>query len=66
MKRLLAHDPFPDAPPKYIRAELYRYRMAPLRDRAYWQREWLGEYMRPVRLGDPDLDEFLAAHGWER
>jgi hypothetical protein len=24
---LLAHDPFPDAPPKYVRAELYRYEL---------------------------------------
>ena len=24
--RLLRHNPFPDAPPRYVRAQLYRYR----------------------------------------
>jgi hypothetical protein len=65
VKRLLANDPFPDAPPKWIRAELYRYEMAPFGDRAWWRRERVSEYMRPLRLGDPDLVDFVDAHGWQ-
>src|SRR5438067_8019718 len=32
---LLADNPFPNAPPHYIRARLYRYRFAPIRDRTW-------------------------------
>ncbi|MGW0558252.1 lipase maturation factor family protein [Streptomyces sp. NPDC002926] len=52
--RLLAHNPFPDAPPAYVRARLYRYRYTTwreLRDTgAWWHRTYLREYLRPTRL----------------
>jgi hypothetical protein len=69
---LLARDPFPDRPPRFIRARLYRYELTTCRDkgRAWWKRRLLtatdrpggAEYMRPVSLGDPNLEEFLAEH----
>jgi hypothetical protein len=60
---LLAKDPFPDAPPRFIRARLYEYRLAPLSSRAWWIRSNPTEYMRPVSLGDPELGTFLDEHG---
>ena len=49
-KRLLAIDPFPDEPPRFIRILLYRYRFTrPSEEtRNWWQRTLLGEYLRPV------------------
>jgi len=63
---LFSRDPFPDAPPRWIRADLYRYRFTRLGDGsgAWWQRERVSEYMRPVSLEDPDLLDFLEEHGW--
>ncbi|WP_378734526.1 lipase maturation factor family protein [Nocardia brasiliensis] len=53
--RLLRHNPFPDAPPKYVRARLYEYRFSTrqelLRDRAWWQRTLVGEYLPPLTSG---------------
>ncbi len=51
---LLRHDPFHGAPPRYVRARLYRYRFTTPRERrasgAWWHRELLGDYLRPVTL----------------
>jgi len=52
--RLFANNPFPGAPPRYIRAVLYRYRMtdgdAPCRTGEFWKREAVGLYYPPARL----------------
>ena len=54
---LLAGNPFPDAPPRYVRALLYDYRFTDLgtwrRDGLWWRREPLGAFTRTVTL-DPD------------
>ena len=42
---LIANNPFPDAPPHYIRARLYRYQFAPIGDKAWWKREPVGEWL---------------------
>jgi hypothetical protein len=51
---LLERDPFPDAPPRYIRATFYRYRFTTSSERsqtgAWWKRQELGEYLQPVSL----------------
>jgi predicted DCC family thiol-disulfide oxidoreductase YuxK len=51
---LIEKNPFPDAPPKYIRARTYDYEFTtPARHREsgeWWRREYLGEYMPPVSL----------------
>jgi len=45
---LLAHNPFPDQPPRYLRVDAYRYRFSDnsLRDKTgqWWQREALGPF----------------------
>src|SRR5262249_11785158 len=52
--RLLRHNPFPDSPPRYVRAELYQYRFTTLaelrRDRAWWHRTRLTWYVSPMAL----------------
>jgi len=68
VKRLLARDPFPGRPPRYIRMDLYRYEFTRIGDGsgAWWKRTYLGEYLRPVSAEDPELQRFLAAYGWAR
>ncbi len=54
--RLLAANPFPDAPPQSVRATLYQYRFSTAEERkrtgAWWAREDGTEYLRPVTLRD--------------
>ncbi len=66
VRPLFSRDPFPDAPPKWIRAEIYWYRFTRPgdRSRAWWRRDHVDSYLRPVRLDDPELLEFLRQHGW--
>lgn len=69
---LLAKDPFAGGPPpRWVRARLFRYRLTTWSTRAegWWRREQgrspcveCSEYLRPIALGDPDLEAFLAAH----
>lgn len=51
---LLAENPFPDAPPKQIRATLHHYRMATLEEHrqsgVWWTREDRGEVLPPISL----------------
>jgi len=51
---LLAVNPFPEAPPKYIRAEFYNYQFTDAATRratgAWWQRTRVGEYLPVVSL----------------
>jgi hypothetical protein len=52
--RLLRHNPFPKSPPRYVRAQLYRYRFTTAtelrRDHAWWHRTLEGAYLRPIAL----------------
>lgn len=52
--RLLHHNPFPDAPPHYVRAVLHHYRFTSRRELretgAWWHRTRVREYLAPVRL----------------
>jgi hypothetical protein len=63
---LLATNPFPQKPPRYIRAVLYRYQFAPPGnpERAWWKRTELGEWIPPLSADDPRLRAILAAYGW--
>jgi hypothetical protein len=51
---LLRSNPFPDAPPRWVRATFYEYRFTtPAERRAtgeWWKRKYLGIYLSPVRL----------------
>jgi hypothetical protein len=63
---LLAGNPFPESPPRYIRAKLFRYRFAPPGnpEGAWWEREAVGNWIPPLSSGDPRLLRALRAYGW--
>lgn len=53
--RLLRRSPFPaDAPPRFVRARLFRYRYTSWRELretgACWERTFVREYLPPTRL----------------
>jgi hypothetical protein len=54
VERLLAHNPFPEKPPKYVRAMYYRYRFTTASERRqtgnWWKRQELREYLPTVSL----------------
>ena len=48
---LFGTNPFPDKPPKYLRAEMYYYRFSDRdAERAWWKREYRGPYTPVVSL----------------
>ena len=47
---LFARNPFPDAPPKFIRADWYRYRFTKPGERGWWTRTFVAEYLPAVTL----------------
>jgi hypothetical protein len=53
---LLQRNPFPDAPPHYLRAVVYQYRFTTFAEHratgAWWHREISGLYLPPLTLGD--------------
>jgi len=61
---LLVNNPFPNAPPHYIRARLYRYQFAPIGDNAWWKREPIGEWLPVLSTDDSELRHFLVAMDW--
>ena len=48
--RLMAHNPFPDQPPIYVRAVLYSYQFTGWGEGGWWRREARGLYAPPVSL----------------
>lgn len=67
---LLAGNPFPEKPPRYVRALVYRYRFAPLTgagsEGAWWSRERVGNWFPAVSLYSPEFRQFLQAFGLVR
>jgi hypothetical protein len=63
---LFRSNPFPDAPPRFVRAMLYRYRFAEPGDPEgrWWTREPLGLWLPPLSADDSRLRRFLADAGW--
>ncbi len=60
----LAHDPFPDRPPRAIRAARYRYRFTGPGETGWWTREFIGLRVRPLTRNDPALEAALERYGW--
>jgi hypothetical protein len=58
--RLLRHNPFSDDPPRYVRAQLYRYRFTTAaelrRDHTWWHRTLEGNYLRPISTSQAAAD----------
>jgi Lipase maturation factor len=47
---LLANNPFPNAPPRFIRADWYRYGFTKPGEGAWWTRTYVGPYLPPMTL----------------
>ncbi len=54
--QLFSRNPFPNAPPHFIRSRFYRYRFTSAEERrqsgAWWKREELGEYARTISVDE--------------
>ncbi|WP_235906492.1 lipase maturation factor family protein [Ginsengibacter hankyongi] len=63
---LFANNPFPEKPPKYIRAVLYRYSFAAPGnpDGLWWIRERLGEWIPAMSVNDVLLKDYLQRNEW--
>ena len=63
---LLASNPFPEAPPRFLRAELYRYEFTDPEDEtdAWWKRRHLGSYMPALSAASKELQRFLREFHW--
>ena len=63
---LFGGNPFPEKPPHYIRAVLYRYEFAPPGNAEgnSWKREELGLWLPPLSADAPRLLSFLEQAGW--
>ncbi len=66
--KLIRGNPFPDQPPKYIRAQLYQYWFTTPEERAktghWWKRVQVVEYFPPLSLGQENFRQLLKAQGW--
>jgi hypothetical protein len=62
---LFAENPFPDRPPRWIRARYYRYRFTTWaeRDQGWWKRTDEGMYLRPMTRDDPLMQRYLSRAG---
>ena len=53
---LFERNPFPETPPHFVRATIYRYRFTTAEEHrqtgAWWKRQELGEYVRSISLED--------------
>jgi hypothetical protein len=65
--RLLRHNPFPESPPHYVRAQLYEYRFTSWRElrheHAWWHRTRVGEYLAPIALGEAEPPSQVGRRG---
>ncbi len=61
---LLARNPFPGRPPRYVRAELYEYRFAPRGSGAVWTRTRVRAWLPNLSVYNVELRESLVECGW--
>jgi hypothetical protein len=63
---LFADNPFPDHPPRYVRAVYYKYQFAEPGnpEHVYWKRERLGLWLPAFSSDNAELKSFLQAEGW--
>lgn len=66
---LLRSNPFPDRPPRFVRADLYRYEFTSPDERRqtgqWWNRRYVGPYFPEVSLQDDSLRQVFQAEGWQ-
>ena len=63
---LIAKNPFPEEPPRYIRAELFHYEFTELGDPsgAVWKRTRIQPWLKPLAADDRQLQHALRVNGW--
>jgi hypothetical protein len=62
---LIAHNPFPDQPPTYIKIDRYEYQFErPFSDHV-WQRTYIDSWLTPIDANNPSLIDFIEQNGWE-
>jgi hypothetical protein len=63
---LFAVNPFPEKPPRYIRATLYHYSFAKPGnpEGEWWKREKIASWLPAMSANDPRLVAFLKSEGW--
>ena len=62
---LIAHNPFPDQPPTFIKIDRYDYNFEkPFSDHT-WQRTYIDSWLGPVHVDNPSLIKFIDNNGWE-
>ena len=65
---LLRANPFPNRPPRYVRALLYEYHFTNPGERSrtsqWWKRTFVGQYFPPVSLEAPGFRDLLEQQGW--
>jgi len=64
---LISNNPFPNKPPRFVRAQYYEYHFSKPGDPtgAWWDRRLAGSWLPPLSEDDPRIRRFLAANGWE-
>jgi hypothetical protein len=65
---LLANNPFPGKPPRFIRAELYSYQFAPPGNPtgAWWERKLTGPWLPPLSVDDSVWQQTREVYGWPK
>ncbi|MFT3839277.1 MAG: lipase maturation factor family protein [Myxococcaceae bacterium] len=61
---LLAGNPFPGEPPRFIRVRWFRYHLQPYSAPTWWTREELGEWLPPLSKDDQRLTGVLEQLGF--
>ena len=62
---LFAGNPFPDKPPRYIRAVLYHYKFVkPNSKGLWWNREKISDWLPPLSVNNQQLQAFLKSYKW--
>lgn len=62
---LISYNPFPDAPPRFIRIDIYRYEFAePWKEDAVWKRQRLGTWLPALSMETPGLGDFIRSNNW--
>jgi hypothetical protein len=63
---LFAGNPFPDHPPRYVRAVLYVYHFAKPGnpEHVYWTRDRIGIWLGPYSTDNPQLQDLLRREEW--
>lgn len=61
---LMAKNPFPNAPPHYIRARLYRYRFSLPNESGWWKREYIDEWLPALSTDNENFRDVLQRLDW--